>query len=234
MAESRIYPLPPMPTRTLLILIALLAACGGSGTSDEPVPPVEQVLADSHAAMSTLTSAGFEMSVSGAPIEITGLEFVQAEGTYLAPDRGEAVLMLRINDITIGVGTVSVADRTWVTDPLTGEWSELERGVGFNPALLFGDDGWTALLSGALADPVIHGLEGGRYVVTGVAPAERVERLTAGVVMGQAVEIEFGIDRETGLVENAEFTTIAPGGETTWRIRLGPFDEPADIEPPLP
>ncbi|HSM01364.1 MAG TPA: LppX_LprAFG lipoprotein [Acidimicrobiia bacterium] len=222
-----------MHSRIALALL-VLAACGGSGVSDEPVPPVEEVLSESNAAMSALTSAGFEMSVSGAPIEITGLEFVDAEGTYLAPNRGEAVLRLRINDITIGVGTVSVGDRTWVTDPLTGEWSELERGVGFNPALLFGDEGWTALLSGSLADPVVHGVERDRYVVTGVAPAERVARLTAGVVMGQAVEIEFGIDTGSFLVEMAEFTTTSPDGDTEWVIRLGRFDEPADIEPPLP
>ena len=195
---------------------------------------MEQVLADSHEAMSALASAGFEMAVSGAPVEVTGLEFVDAEGTYAAPDRGKAVLMLRLGDITIGVGTVSVGDRTWVTDPLTGDWSELKRGVGFNPALLFGDQGWTALLGGALADPVIHGISRGRYVVTGTAPAERVERLTAGVVTGQAVEIEFGIDTETALVETADFTTTGAEGATVWRIRLGPFDEPADIEPPLP
>jgi hypothetical protein len=223
-----------MRVRTTLGLVALvLAACGGSDTSDRPVPPVQQVLDDSHAAMAALTSAGFKMSVSGAPIEITGLEFVDAEGTYLAPDRGEAVLMLRLGDITIGVGTVSVADRTWVTDPLTGEWSELAPGVGFNPALLFGDQGWTALLAGALRDPIIHGIERGRYAVTGTAPAERVERLTAGVVTGQEVEIEFGIDPETSLVETAGFTTLGPEGDTVWTIRLGPFDEPADIEPPV-
>jgi hypothetical protein len=223
-----------MRLRTTIAVIALIAACGGSDGSDEPVPPVEEVLADSHTAMAALGSAGFEMSVSGGPIEVTGLEFVDAEGTYLAPDRGEAVLRLRIEDITIGVGTISVADRTWVTDPLTGEWSELPRGVGFNPALLFGDEGWTALLSGALIDPVIHGVERGRYIVTGTAPAERVERLTAGVVSGQAVEIEFGIDTATGLVETAEFTTTGDEGATRWLIGLGPFDETAEIEPPLP
>ena len=224
-----------MRLRTTLVLITLIApACARSDTSDEPVPPVEKVLADSHAAMSVLTSAGFAMSVSGAPIEVTGLEFVDAEGTYLAPDRGEAVLMLRINDITIGVGTISVGDRTWVTDPLTGQWSELARGVGFNPALLFGDEGWTALLAGALTDPAIHGIRGGRFVITGTAPAERVARLTAGVVTGQAVDIEFGIDTGSSLVETAQFTTTSPDGDTEWSIRLGPFDEATEIEPPLP
>ena len=223
-----------MRLRTALALIALLAACGGSEAADEPLPPVEDVLADAHAAMSVLSSAGFEMSVSGAPILVTGLEFESARGTYVAPDRGEAVLMMRLEDITMGLGTVSVADRTWVTDPLTGEWSELGRGVGFNPALLFGDEGWTALLSGALRDPMIHGVERGRYVVTGTAPSERVARLTAGIVIGQSVEIVFGIDRDTALVETAEFTTIGPEGETVWEIRLGPFDEPAEIDQPLP
>jgi hypothetical protein len=54
------------------------------------------------------------------------------------------------------------------------------------------------------------------------------------VVSGQAVEIEFLIDRASGRVVGADFTTTAPAGETRWRIRLGPFDEPVEIEAPIP
>jgi hypothetical protein len=222
-----------MIRRGMPILLVLAVACGESG-SGAPIPPVEEVLEQTRSAMAAVDTADFEMAVSGAPVEITGLEFLKATGSYAAPDRAQAILSMIVGNITIAVATISVGARTWVTDPLTTEWTELAPGVGFNPAVLFGDEGWTALFSGALVEPQIQGTARGRYVLTAIAPADRVERLTAGVVSGQAVEIEFLIDRASGRVVGADFTTTAPAGETRWRIRLGPFDEPVEIEAPIP
>ena len=216
----------------VLLVAAAVGGCGDS-SSDEPLPPVEQVLAQVSEAMAAIASAEFEMSVSGAPVEIMGLEFLDANGTYAAPDRAQAILTMDVSNLTIALATISVGSRTWVTDPLTAQWTELAAGIGFNPAILFGDDGWTALFSGVLTDPQIHGIEDGRYVITAIAPADRVERLTAGVVTDQSVEIEFLIDRITGRLVAADFTTTGAEGATNWRIRLGPFDEPVEIEPPI-
>lgn len=171
------------------------------------------------------------MTVDGAPVLIMGLEFAEAVGDYRAPDRGQAVLSMMIAGLTIEVATISVAERTWVTDPLTGAWTELEPGEGFNPAVLFGEEGWTALLSNVTGARIEEG-GGGDYLVTATAAADRVTRLTAGIVSGQEVEIGFTVDRDTARLVSAEFTTSGAVGNTEWRIRLGPFDDPVDIEPP--
>jgi hypothetical protein len=210
--------------------VLLVVASCGRGTVD--LPEAATVLADARAAMASVESAHFEMAVTGEPILISGLEFASAEGSYAAPDRSTAVLSMRAGDTTIELATIAVAEHIWLTVPLTGAWQEVPAELGFNPAIVFGPEGWDALLGGGLADPRVTEQRDGGWVLVGTAAAPRVEVLTGGQVSGQEVEIEMLVDRDTARVREVTFSTEGAGGRTDWRIGLGPYDEPVDIEPP--
>ena len=176
-------------------------------------------------------SASFEMEVSGTPVKIQGLEFARAEGNYQAPASAIAVLEMRIGSTTVEMTTISIDDKTWLTDPLTGAWTELLQGVGFNPAIVFGSEGWASMLKNDLSGSTVGG-SGGDYLLAGNVTAERVEHLTAGIVADQQVRIELLIDSETFHILTAEFSTDGDEGSTDWHIELGSFGVALTIEAP--
>jgi hypothetical protein len=172
------------------------------------------------------------MTRSGAPVTLVGLQFDSAVGRYAAPDSAEAVLLMRAGDIAVEMGTISLDERTWLTNPVTGRWEELTPGTGFNPAVLFDPAlGWAALL-GDLSDVSFVATEDGGHHLAATAPAVRVETLTADLVVGQSVPMDLWLDAATGHIVRLEFTTVGDDGSSDWVITLSGFGESVQIEPP--
>jgi lipoprotein LprG len=219
--------------------IALIAAsCGGSdGASEVPEPPaVDVVVRRAADAMAELETARFEMERSGAPVRVSGIVFDSALGVYEGPDAAKAVLGGQAGDLAVELGTISIGPRTWLTNPLTGAWEELEPGTGFNPAVIFDAEvGWRAILL-SLIEPTYeggadHGGEG-LWLVSGTIPPERIATLTMGLVEPQPVEVDLFVDPGTDLLRRVEFTTEGEDGGSDWVITLSEFDEPVTIDPP--
>lgn len=219
-----------MQRRILALAVVAFTACG-SGEEATSTLESEQVVAGASAAMAAIESAAFEIELRGAPVEIEGLEFVRAKGDYSAPSSAAAVLEMRVGTVTVEMSTISIEDRTWLTDPITAAWGELPQGVGFNPAIVFGAEGWVALLAEDLSGVAVR-REGGIYRLNGPVSARRVERLTAGIVTDQQVDIGLSVDSATLHVLTADFVTESAGGSTDWHIQLGSFDRTVVIEAP--
>jgi hypothetical protein len=187
-------------------------------------------------AMAALDSARFEMERSGAPIRVAGIVFDSALGVYQAPDAAKAVLKGQAGDLAVELGTISIGRRTWLTNPLTGAWEELEPGTGFNPATIFDADlGWRAILL-SLLEPVYGGgatVDGeGLWLMRGIITPEQIATLTAGLVAPQEVEVDLFVDPATFLLWKAEFATDGDDGRSEWVITLSHFDEPVTVEAP--
>jgi hypothetical protein len=211
-----------------LIIAVLLGACSSSG---DDLPDADELLRRSAEAMASVETAEFEMTVDGAAITISGLTMRSASGVYVAPDRARAVLTMSLGTITAELGTISIAERTWLTEPLTGRWDELDPGTGFNPAVVFSDEGWEPLLADDITDASVSSHSRG-YQIDGVAPADRIAVVTSGLVTDQDVDITLVIDRATDRLLEVRFSTTGADGETDWVITLGPYDQPATVEPP--
>ena len=126
----------------------------------------------------------------------------------------------------------AVAERTWLTNPLTGRWEELTPGTGFNPAVLFDPDaGWVALLADLTDVSFVATEEDGHHLTATVPPA-RVEVLTAGFAAAQSVPIDLWLDESSGRIRRLELSTTGDAGVSDWRITLSDYDEPVEIEPP--
>jgi hypothetical protein len=216
--------------RLLLSALALaLAACGGETA---PAPAPNDLLDQARASMAAVETASFEMTRSGAPVTIEGFEFNSAVGRYAAPASAEAVLQVRAGDITVQLGTISVAERTWLTNPLTGRWEELTPGTGFNPAVLFDPQaGWVALLADLTGVSFVATEDDGHHLTATVPPA-RVEVLTAGFAAAQSVPIDLWLDQSSGRIRRLELSTTGDAGVSDWSISLSGYGEPVEIEPP--
>jgi len=211
-------------------IVIPLAACSG-GTESAPADPVA-LLGRAQATMAAVETASFEMTRGGAPVTIEGFEFTSAVGRYEAPASAEAVLQVRAGDITVQLGTISIDEQTWLTNPLTGRWEELTPGSGFNPAVLFDPQaGWVALLRD-LTGVSFVATEGSAHHLTATVPPARVEVLTAGFAAAQSVPIDLWLDESTGHIRRLELSTSGDAGVSDWTITLSGYDESVDIEPP--
>jgi hypothetical protein len=218
--------------RGLVLALALLAtSCGGS--PGPAAPDAAGLIDDAVAAMQAVASAHFEMTRDGAPITVEGLVFDSAVGRYAAPAAAEAVLRMHAGEIAIELGTVSIGDQTWLTDPLTGRWHELRVGSGFNPAVLFDPDlGWVALLTD-LAEVTVVSAGGDTHRLSGRLPAARVEAITAGLAPGQSITLDLWLDAATRHIVRLEFSTIGDQGQSDWVIVMSDFGAPVEIDPPV-
>ena len=109
--------------------------------------------------------------------------------------------------------------------------------LSIDPAVLFDPQiGLPELLRSDLEDVALLGLvernERELYHLQGLAPADRVEVITFGLVRNQDVAIDLWLDPVTGEVAEAFFTTTYNGEEATWRLTFSDYGEPVEI--PIP
>ena len=183
--------------------------------------------------MEAVSSAHFEMTRAGAPITVEGLVFDRAVGRYAAPAAAEAVLSMHAGDVAVELGTISMDEHTWITDPITGRWHELRLGSGFNPAVLF--DPAVGLGGPAHRPPGRdRGRPGAATPTTSPAtiPAARVEAITAGLAAAQEVALDMWLDASTLHIVRLEFSTDGADGRSDWVIVMSDFGAPVQIDPP--
>ena len=231
-------------TSTWLFVVAfgfLGTACGGGGEPEgEPLPAeVNRILDASSAAMGDVTSVRFALDRTGADVfidEFESLALDKLKGRFSAPDRADAVLTVTVDgSLTTDLGAVAVGGTVWLSNPVTGKFEVLNTGYDIDPATFFDPEiGWGPLMA-ELTDAVLVGVEdrgGKRYHVRGVAPAERMEIITAGLVRDQDVTIDFWLKRDTALVTAAEFSTVFRDKTTDWVFELSHYGDEFDIKVP--
>jgi hypothetical protein len=213
------------------LALALLATACGDAPSTPAADPAALV-AGAVSAMEAVSSAHFEMTRSGAPITVEGLIFDRAVGRYAAPAAAEAVLSMHARDVAVQLGTISMDEHTWITDPITGRWHELRLGSGFNPAVLFDPAvGWVALLND-LRGVAVEGRGGDTHHLAATIPAARVEAITAGLAAAQEVALDMWLDASTLHIVRLEFSTDGADGRSDWVIVMSDFGAPVQIDPP--
>lgn len=213
------------------LALALLAAACGDAPSVPAADPAALV-AGAVSAMEAVSSAHFEMTRAGAPITVERLVFDRAVGRYAAPAAAEAVLSMHAGEVAVQIGTISMGEHTWITDPITGRWHELRLGSGFNPAVLFDPAvGWVALLND-LRELEVAAEGGDTHHLSATIPAARVEAITVGLAAAQEVALDMWLDASTLNIVRLEFSTDGADGRSDWVIVMSDFGAPVQIDPP--
>ncbi len=217
------------------------AACGSDAKPEgDPLPADAVTILDaSSAAMGVVTSVRFDLQRSGAAVYIDQFESLALDkitGRFSAPGSADAVLTVTVDgSLTTELGAVALGGEVWLSNPVTGKFEVLETGYDIDPATFFDPErGWGPLMA-ELNEVVLVGVKergGKRYHVRAVAPAAQMEIVTAGLVRGQDVTIDFWLARDTALVIAAEFSTVFEGKTTDWVFELSHYGDDFEIKAP--
>ena len=216
--------------RALVIVVLVVAACGGSSAAELPLA---EVLATSGEQFDDLESVRFSITVDGEPVSFDDegtLTASSAVGQYDAPESFQALVEVSAFGLTAELGAISIGADRWITNPVTGDWELLSVGIGFDPLVLFdpaeGVGATVAALDATLVD------FGDQYAITGVVGGPTVKVLTAGLLEEGELDIELFIDSDSLQITEIRFETLSDAGVSEWSIGFSEFDEPVTIDPP--
>ena len=229
----------------LTVFALIVASCGGTPATTTTTIPADAgaIIAAAAEAMSNVEAVRFTIERDGAPVfidlgETLGnlLEFKGAEGRFAKPNSADALVTVNVGGFNTQVGALAVDGQIWLSF-LTGEWQPAPASYKFDPASLFDpNQGFRQLFVDGLTNVTLLGEEArdgvDTYHIRGRANAERVEAITATLVKNQAVDLDAWIDRTTGQLVDAFFTTQVTEGTAEWTMTFRQYGAEVTIAEP--
>lgn len=233
----------PRILSTLMLFLVVLGACSETvedfGDQEDTNPlAAEDVQAEAAQVMGETQSVRFSIERTEAPVFIDQIESISLdtiEGRFTVPSSAEAIIGVTVNgSLRTELGAVAIEDEVWLTNPATGRFETLPPGFDIDPSSFFDPvGGWQPLIAGlAEVEFVDDGVVDDRFQIRGIAGAEQMTAITAGLVRDQSVPIELWVDRDTNEVTNVEFSTEFDGALSNWTLELTEYGESFEISPP--
>lgn len=225
------------------LAVVVVAAVLGVGCAEDlggtPLPTDADLLQESSArAMGEVTSVRFALERTGAPVYIDAarsLSLDEIDGRFSAPRSADALVTVTVSDsLGTKLGAVAIDDEVWMSNPITGDFETLPAGFDIDPSLFFDPvEGWRPLIAELTGVEFVaeENRGGTRYRLRGTAPAERMRKVTAGLVR-QDVELDLWMHPVTTLITALEFTTEFEGEESEWVLELDDYGETFEITDP--
>ena len=230
--------------KAVLVISALIVVVA-AGCSKSPEPesvPVQTTVTAPEAvelsrnAMAALVSFRFELTHdSGSTALAGGLELTRAGGV-VAQNGLDLEAEATIGRAFVRVEAIVIDDRTWMTNPLTGAWSEIppeDSPFSFlDPVRLVAD------ILGETQDAVFP--EGphsdGELTISGRIPAPTLAALVGTVDPDAVPAVTLTLDAETYLLKKIVIVGVTQpedDEDTTRVITLSEFDTPVSLQPPI-
>ena len=239
-------------SKALLVAVALavfaLAGCSRSSDTEPvtvqptattpPVPPVTapEAVALAREAMTDLASFRFELTHnSGFTALSGGLELSRAGGV-VAQDGLDLEAEAKIGRAFVRIEAIVIDEQTWMTNPLTGAWSEIppeDSPFSFlDPVKLVAD------ILGDTSDAVFPDdpVSSNELTVTGRIPATTLAALVGSVDLDAVPAVTLSLNAETYLLNKIVIFGVAQPDDdenTTRVITLSEFDKPVSLEQPI-
>ena len=208
-----------------------------NGSTPEPGLTAEEVLQQASTAAAEVSSFHFVLTHENGstPLPLS-LSLESAEGDVVVPGRLAAEVDAEAAGINVSVDVIGIDDRTWITNPFTRGWQELE-GTNIRD---FADP--AALVSGLLPSITDAELSDGGSVdgvqtqlVTGNIESGALREALGIAEPGRTVEVEawIGVDddlprrvRVIGPLSDAEADNVVR------QVDISRYDQPVEIMPP--
>lgn len=234
-----------VPTRRVSLLAAAVTlalvtgACtsgsgadGTSGATAAPTPPpsASELISRSTAAMKTVTSAHFSLSVTGT---LPDLIVQTGDGDLTSAGSAQGTAAIRQFGQLVEVEFV-VVDKALFLKAGTGGFTEVPAALAgqvYDPtAILDPERGVAAVLGSATGLSAVTGSDGS-YTVSGTVPEKVAASLTPGI--STDVAGTFVVDAASSRTSSVAFsTTGADGQPATVTLQLGDFDKDVAITAP--
>lgn len=216
------------------------AACSNSGseTPAPEIPSLQVALENAQAAMADVPQFEFELThPEGTTTLEGGLDLRRAEGTVIAPGRLSVEAEANIGRLFVRIEAVVIEGQTWMTNPLSGNWS---RVAPEDSPFSFLDP--VSLVINVLAQttdpeyPADASVSTNEIVLIGKVPSEALKPLVGIVLPGALLDVRLTLDAQSFLLTEARLTgRLQSGDEENFvrLIRLSGFEANLAIEPPI-
>ena len=227
--------------RSLSLVTAIILICfvfsGCTSKNSANLTPAD-VLTKSYDSMQAAKSFHFlmEHDTSGTPIG-KDILMTKLEGDIVSPDKLQAKITGTYSDMAIEVRLVTVADKTYMTNPLSGTWEVVPNSFevlnDFDPS-----NGVASIIKGMTNVSDLGDEKVGKtlcYHIKGDVLSESFAPLTGTTATGVPVATEVWIDKKTLLVKQMKVTGKITDTEVDGITRTLTFtDYNKDIEIKLP
>lgn len=224
------------------VCLGWLNACSAARLPD--LAP-EEIVERSVEQMKALPGFHFVIDRSGAPAYLNHektLIFRRAEGDFVAPDQAWAAVRVIAPGVVAEIKILGLGEQYWETNPLSGAWTELPSGMGFNPAVLFDPEmGFQPVLESDLYDLTLEGLAeleeapGDRlYHLSGKLRGERIFQMSYEMIGPETLAVQLWVHPETFELHRARIEAPAVG-ETEpviWQLDFWDFGSVVELRPP--
>lgn len=221
-------------------LALALAACGG-GRAATPAPAAQQVLEGSSRAMSEVSAFRFTLENEGGETPLPGglgLGLRSARGVMVRPDGLRAEIKATTSGFLVEVKVISLGERTYVSNPITGAWQTYERGV--SPVAFFDPARGVGLILQSMESPSVAG-EGtadgvAAHRVKGRLPAQAAQFIAGSYAEGSVLDAELFIGKSDLLLRRARLAGRITSAEPDGIVRVltfSEFNQAVTIEPPV-
>ncbi len=224
----------------LCFVMFAVAAVPASAT---PVSEVDGVLQAASQRLAAVQSLHFTLDIEGETYIDDGgtIRLLSAEGDLARPDKVFVEFRINVlNTADVSIRMVTIGERSWTTDLITGTWGDAPPEFGYNPSILYDNQDGLGPVMGKLENPELTGTEDidGReaHVIIGTVPSPVIDPLTAGTMTGEQVAITLWIDTETSDLLQVKVVEPEDSGKdnpATWTMQLSKFDEEVTIDPPI-
>ena len=227
----------PVTAAALFFLIAL--SCSNQTAVEEPtvsrITPANAI-DSSHKAMQELNNFEFELTHREGFTTLAGsLEMTKAGG-IVTSNGFDLIAEARIGRAFVRIEAIVIDDKTWMTNPLTGTWSQIapeDSPFSFlDPIKLVADIlGETQNASYAESEQM-----NGELIVVGQIPATTLAALVGEVQREATPKISLTLDAESYLLKKIVITGITQPGDESNTIRvitLSNFNTKVLLQPPI-
>lgn len=243
-----------VPATFLLLIVVIFAGC----SSDEPIqfpvptpippptatpvppppPTATETIALSRAAMIALDSFNFQLTHESGHTTLSGALQLTRAGGLVAINGLDIEAEANIGRAFVKVKAVVIGEQTWMTNPLTGVWSEIaaeDSPFSFlDPVKLVADILGDTQQAAYSSDS--KSASAGDLIVTGTIRAQSLAALVGSVDLDAVPSVVLTLDlRNKRLKKIVISGPVQPEDEsdTIRVITLSEFDEPVSLEPPI-
>ena len=225
----------------LVLLILLLVACSNSEAVSVPTTApkltASEVVELSKTSMENIDSFSFQLTHDSGHTTLSGALQLSRAGGFVETDGLDLEAEANIGRLFVKVEAVVIGRQTWMTNPITGVWSEIapeDSPFAFlDPVKLVADIlGDTQQASYAIDDQITNG----DIKILGKIPAKSLAALVGYVRPDEIPNVLLTIDSSSNLLKKIIISGVVQSEDELGTIRvitLSDFDEPSNIEPPI-
>lgn len=234
MRHLKSRPFHPTTLCSLLALLFVLAACGGTANA----PSAQQLISQAQTAIQKVSSYHFNLTADN-PGQAGLLVIKTADGDVQVPDKLKASANAIVFGNVVQVQIIAIGDKQYVTEPISGQWTAT-HGL-LDPRTLSNSQTGVAAILGHIQNPgtpTDSSVDGTScWSIDGKLDAKYLTAITnGGTPSGTLVNVTTCIGKQDNLPYLIRMSGVTIQGDTDKTVRtfkLSKFGEQLSIVAPI-